>query len=126
MIVAGFGFRGAATVTSLGDALARTGMQDRVTALATALDKARAPAFSAFGAAINLPVHEISEDQLAGVATPTDSPAARTHRNTGSVAEASALCAAGPGARLLRVRVVSADRMATCAIACAASEGNQP
>ena len=35
-------------------------------------------------------------------------------------AEAAALAAAGPGARLLGPRVVSADRMATCALA----EGN--
>ncbi len=36
---------------------------------------------------------------------------------TGSVAEAAALAAAGPGARLVAPRVVSTDGMATAAIA---------
>lgn len=126
MIVAGFGFRSAATEASLRDALARTGMQDRVTALATPQDKAQAPAFLALSAGLHLPILEVAPDQLTEALTPTNSPASQTYRQTGSVAEASALSAAGPGGRLLQVRVISADRMATCAIACAVSEGNQP
>jgi cobalt-precorrin 5A hydrolase len=38
-------------------------------------------------------------------------------RGVGSVAEAVALAAAGPGARIVVARVISSDRMATCAIA---------
>lgn len=126
MIVAGFGFRSAATEASLIDALARTGMQDRVTALATPQDKAQTPAFVAFSTGLHLPVHEVAPDQLTETPTPTNSPVSQAYRQTGSVAEASALNAAGPGGQLLHTRVISADRMATCAIACAASEGNQP
>ncbi|MHA6346914.1 cobalamin biosynthesis protein, partial [Roseivivax sp. CAU 1761] len=37
--------------------------------------------------------------------------------DTGSVAEAAALAAAGPGARLLGPRAVSPDGCATCALA---------
>lgn len=126
MIVAGFGFRSAATEASLRDALARTGMQDRVTALATPQDKAQSPAFLAFSAGLHLPFHEVAPVQLTETLTPTNSPASEAYRQTGSVAEASALSVAGPGGRLLQARVISADRMATCAIVCSASEGNQP
>jgi cobalt-precorrin 5A hydrolase len=38
-------------------------------------------------------------------------------KNTGSVAEALAVTGAGEGAHLLGRRVVSEDRMATCAVA---------
>ncbi|HRO16470.1 MAG TPA: hypothetical protein PLL33_15800, partial [Paracoccus sp. (in: a-proteobacteria)] len=41
----------------------------------------------------------------------------RAAHGTGSVAEAVALAAAGPGARITTRRVVSPDRSATCAIA---------
>ena len=41
----------------------------------------------------------------------------------GSVAEAAALAAAGPGARLLAPRMISADRMASCALAMSLPEG---
>ena len=54
---------------------------------------------------------------LTAQATSTQSPASRASRGTGSVAEAAALAAAGPGARLLSPRVISADGRATCALA---------
>ncbi|PZR00911.1 MAG: precorrin methylase [Cereibacter sphaeroides] len=113
MIVAGFGFRREATVASLRDALGRTGAKD-VTLLATASDKAVAPAFVALAQELALPV--IPLDDLS-ITTLTNSAASRAARGTGSVAEAAALVAAGPGASLLGMRVVSADRMATCALA---------
>ncbi|SFH44278.1 cobalt-precorrin 5A hydrolase [Palleronia marisminoris] len=118
MIVAGFGFRRAATVESLADALAATdGTPD---ALATAADKAQA--LAPLAKRLGLPVHAVPPDALTAARTQTDSAASRTHRNTGSVAEAAALAAAGPGARLLSPRVVSADRMATCALAASSGE----
>jgi cobalt-precorrin 5A hydrolase len=53
--------------------------------------------------------------------TLTDHARVRALRGSGSTAEAAALAAAlmhaGPGATLLNPRVVSADRLATCAIA---------
>lgn len=120
MIVAGFGFRRAATLDSLADALAATG--GAPDALATAADKASA--LAPLAARLGLPVHAVAPEALSAARTRTDSTASRTHRGTGSVAEAAALAAAGPGARLLAARAISSDRMATCALA--ASPGDTP
>mgnify|MGYP005846351469 CR=1 FL=1 len=118
MIVAGFGFRAGAGAESLADALALAlAGGPAPTLIATAADKAESPAFRAFAAARGLPVRGIDAAALAGSATLTQSPTARAARGTGSVAEAAALVAAGPGARLLAPRAVSADGMATCALA---------
>lgn len=110
MIVAGFGYRSGATIASLRAALAlaQAGAPP-VTHLATLADKL--PLLAGLG----LPT--LVADDLAGVSTPTLSPASLAARGTGSVAEAAALVAAGPGARLLVARQISPDRMATCAIA---------
>ena len=117
MIVAGFGFRRAATAESLLDALDKARGPQAPALLATAEDKAAAPAFQALSARLGLPIHAVSLDALAQVETPTRSATVRALRGSGSVAEAAALVAAGPGASLLGPRAVSADRMATCALA---------
>lgn len=123
MIVAGLGFRSAASPDSLQSALERTGMAGRVSALATVSDKANTPAFRQFAGALKLPVVSIPQASLQSAHTATQSPQARAHRHTGSVAEAAALLGAGGGgvggigARLICARVISSDRMATCAIA---------
>lgn len=117
MIVAGFGFRAGATVESLADALGRAGGSEGVAALATAADKARAAPFVRFAEALSLPVHAIDAASLAGQETATRSAVSLAARDTGSVAEAAALAAAGQGARLIAPRVVSGDGMATCALA---------
>ena len=117
MIVAGFGFRGAATAESLLDALDKARGPQAPALLATAEDKAAAPAFQALSARLGLPIHAVTLDALAQVETPTRSARVRALRGSGSVAEAAALVAAGPGASLLGPRAVSADRMATCALA---------
>jgi cobalt-precorrin 5A hydrolase len=121
VIVAGFGFRAGAGLASLRAALALA-QQGRpaVTHLATARDKVAA--LSPLAEALGLPVRELSPEELAGAATLTRSAASFAARATGSLAEASALGAAGAGARLLGPRHVSPDRMATCAIA----EGTLP
>lgn len=116
MIVAGFGFRAGAGLPSLRAALAlaQPGLPP-VTHLATAADKAAA--LAPLARALGLPLIGLAPGRLAGVPTPTRSAASRAARGTGSVAEAAALVAAGPGARLIAGRFISADRMATCAIA---------
>lgn len=117
MIVAGFGFRAAASMASLQDALAAAGGA-RVSALATADDKAATPAFRAFAAALGLPVLTVDAAAIAAQPpTATRSAAALATRGTGSLAEAAALAAAGPNAQLLTPRVISQDRMASCALA---------
>ena len=117
VIAAGFGFRGAATPDSLADALARAGGQSSATVLATAEDKASADSIQALAQSLGLPVIAIDAGTLARQETRTRSAASLAARETGSVAEAAALAAAGPGARLIAPRVISGDGMATCALA---------
>ncbi|SFQ53140.1 cobalt-precorrin 5A hydrolase [Roseivivax halotolerans] len=117
MIVAGFGFRGAATTASLLDALEQAGGARGVAMIATAADKANGPAFRGLAETLSLPASAIDSDTLERQQTATHSQASKSARGTGSVAEAAALAAAGPGASLLGPRSISADRMATCALA---------
>ena len=115
MIVAGFGFTSKATLDSLTEALSLAGRTpDR---LATAADKAESPAFQALARHLALPVAALSQQAIANHPTVTQSAASTAARGTGSLAEAAALAAAGPGARLLGARVISSDRRATCALA---------
>ena len=115
MIVAGFGFRGAASVESLRDALVRTGGAPDAVAVPT--DKAGAACIQALARDMGVPVIAVPARALRAAQTATCSPRVTRLRGTGSVAEAAALCGAGPGARLLAPRSVSADRMATAALA---------
>ncbi len=115
MIVAGFGFRTEAGLESLLDALHRTG--GRPEALATAKDKAVAPAFRDLARRLGLRIVAISPQRLEAERTASRSSISLRHRRVGSVAEAAALAAAGPGAQLVGPRAISSDRMATCALA---------
>lgn len=117
MIVAGFGFRARVTASSLADAFSRSGHTGEVAWIATLTDKAAEPGFAKFAASFDAPLCAVHHGDLAQQSTLTQSDASLTAYGTGSVAEAAALAAAGPGARLLAPRVVSADGMATCALA---------
>ena len=117
MRVAGIGFRSAAPLESLAEALALAVQQSDglpVDAVATAHAKALAPVFVAFCDRLGLPLCAVD---VAGVETPTRSDQVMALFGAGSVAEAAAVSAAGPGARLIVGRVVSRDGMATAAIA---------
>ena len=109
--VAGIGFRQAATRRSLLDALTRAGLAD---ALATGRAKAEASVIRDLAADLRLPLYGVD---VAGVITPTQSPRVIALHGTGSLAEAAALAALAPGARIVVPRVTSQDGMATCAIA---------
>ena len=116
MRVAGIGFRGAATTASLRDALLRAiGDGPPVQVLATESSKSHATVFRDL--ALSIPGIGISASDLAEIITPTQSQRILDRFGTGSLAEAAALAAAGPQARLVAVRVVSGDTMATAAIA---------
>lgn len=115
MIAAGFGFRAAATRASFDDAYRQ--LARRAEVFATADDKAQAAEMMDFAAHHGVRLVDVDPQTLASQNTLTLSQASQTARNAGSVAEAAALAAAGPGARLLAPRVVSSDRMATCALA---------
>lgn len=121
MRVAGIGFRSTAPLASLAEALAMA--QDQadglpVDAIATADAKATASVFVALCDQLRVPLCAVD---VAGVDTPTQSVRVRDMFIAGSVAEAAALAAAGPGARLIVGRMVSRDGMATAAIAIGAN-----
>ncbi|MEW2911415.1 cobalamin biosynthesis protein [Leisingera sp. JC11] len=120
MKVAGIGFRSAATAADLQAALTLAG--EHVDALASVAGKAAAPAMQEFARAAGLPVISLQEQDIAGEQTLTCSPRIKARFGTGSLAEAAALAGArkgapGASARLLAPRVVTADGLATAAIA---------
>jgi cobalt-precorrin 5A hydrolase len=115
MIVAGFGFRAEATTESLVDAYNRLGGGAEV--IAVPADKAGALCIKQLSARLELDVIAVPIADMQAAQTPTQSERVMEKRGTGSVAEACALVAAGPGARMIAARHVSEDRMATCALA---------
>jgi cobalt-precorrin 5A hydrolase len=117
MKVAGLGFRRDVSLASLREALLAAGGADGLAAFATISDKADAEALRLLARECGVPIRAIAPDKLAGIATPTQSARIAERFGTGSVAEAAALAAAGPRARLISTRVVSQDRTATAAIA---------
>ena len=117
MIVAGFGFRASATVDSLLSALGSAAGERKVDLLATPVDKSGSEVFLSFVRTLEINPHPVDEESLAAQKTLTHSTKVAETRSTGSVAEAAALAAAGPGARLLGPLAVSDDRRATCALA---------
>lgn len=110
--IAGLGFRQAAPAASLHALVAEAGPLSALATLA-----AKAPALQPLADRMGLPLIALSPDDVAGIATPTQSPRMIARFGTGSLAEALALAAAGPGARLIGPRQVSRDGTATIALA---------
>ncbi len=117
MIVAGIGFSSAATAETLQAVFDQATGGHSVQALATVADKEGHVGLAKFATSTGLPLIFVSSDDLVGLPTLTCSTRSRSTYGTGSVAEASALAAAGTGARLLSPRHISGDRLATCAVA---------
>jgi cobalt-precorrin 5A hydrolase len=117
MKVAGLGFKKDVTLASLREALLAAGGSEGLAAIATVSDKAEAEALKQLAHECGVPIKAIAAEMLAGIDTPTKSELVAEKFGTGSVAEAAALVAAGPRARLIATRVVSQDRTATAAIA---------
>lgn len=117
MKVAGLGFRKDVTLASLREALLAAGGAAGLTAVATVSDKAEAEVLKQLARECGVPIRAVPADILSGIDTPTQSKIVMDKFGTGSVAEAAALAAAGPRARLIATRVVSQDRTATAAIA---------
>ncbi len=120
MIVAGIGYRAAATLADLQDALALTGtMPD---ALASIAAKAHCVQMTQLANDLNLPVIALMPDQICGVVTPTQSDRINARFGTGCLCEAAALAGAQHNSsntqtRILVTRVLTANGMATAAIA---------
>lgn len=117
MKVAGLGFRKDVTLASLREALLAAGGAAGLTAVATVSDKAEAEVLKQLARECGVPIRAVPADMLSGIDTPTQSKIVTDKFGAGSVAEAAALAAAGPRARLIATRVVSQDRTATAAIA---------
>ena len=113
MIVAGFGCRSTATIDSFRSALAQH--PQTADAFATLTGKIGQLCDFAEGQGVGLIA--VPPEALARQTTLTQSTTVRASHDTGSVAEATALAAAGPNARLLGPRTISQDRLATCALA---------
>ena len=120
MITLGLGFRAEADATSLQDVLAQVLAAEpnkKIDAVVSEAAKARAPVFRDFAISLGVPGLGVTPADLAQMITPTQSQRIQDKFGTGSLAEAAALAAAGPNARLIVERVVSTDGMATAALA---------
>jgi precorrin-4/cobalt-precorrin-4 C11-methyltransferase len=91
MRIAGFGFRGEASLASLKAALEAAGGAKGLTALATAEAKAHAPVIQALADELGLELHAIPRSALEKQDTATWSARVSGHFGTGSLAEAAAL-----------------------------------
>lgn len=125
MRVIGFGLRPSASRDALehvlASALDKIGFRERLSAvpdaLATLSKRADHPAFQALAQAHGLPVIAVEETAVAGIKTHTHSARIEALFGTGSIAEATALLAAGDGARIIVSRIVSPDGTASAAVA---------
>ena len=113
MIVAGFGLRASATEPALRATLGAA----RPSALAAPADKATHPALIALAQSLNLPLLPIPLDQITAQTALTPSPNQPARYGSRSVAEAAALAACGPGARLIQARQIGPGGLATIALA---------
>lgn len=120
MRVVGIGFRAAADLTSLQDAFQQVldiAGGGSIDAVVTEAAKAREKVFRDLALALGVPGLGVAMQDLGQMITPTQSARIQDRFGTGSLAEAAALAAAGPEARLVAERVVSGDGMATAALA---------
>lgn len=116
MRMVGMGFRAGAPLHSLRHALAQVEEAGGpAEGLSTLAEKAGEAAFVALATERKLLVHPVLD--VSGVETPTRSARILALHGTGSVAEATALRAAGAGARMVVARVASPDGQATAAMA---------
>jgi cobalt-precorrin 5A hydrolase len=122
-LVIGLGFREQATAQSIGEVLTlaveHATRPGAATSLAVVVDKAAHPALVAAVEASRYHLETITADAMrhADLRIATRSERVIRQRGVGSVCEATALAAAGIGARLVMNRIVSADHTATAAAA---------
>lgn len=122
-LVIGVGFREQATAQSIAEVLAAVAARPTLPGVAAVIavveDKAAHPSLLAAARATQLAIETVPADAMrrAGPGVATRSERIEKQRGVGSVCEATALAAAGAGARLVVTRIVSADRYATAAAA---------
>lgn len=113
MKVTGLGFRRGVSAESLRAAMALVGAGD---ALATAENKVHEPGLVRLAREMGLTVYPVTRNALRAQGI-EGSARVQAEYGTGSVAEASALAVAGPGARLVHGRRTGPDGMAVAALA---------
>jgi cobalt-precorrin 5A hydrolase len=122
-LIIGLGFRDEASAQSIGEVVATVAAHSAMPGVAAVLavleDKAAHPGLVAAARATHLRIETVAADAMRQVdaQVATHSERVEKHRGVGSVCEATALAAAGEGARLVVTRMVSADRHATAAAA---------
>lgn len=122
-LVIGVGFREQATAQSIAEVLAAVAARPALPGVATVIavveDKAAHPSLLAAARATQLAIEAVPADAMrrADPGLATRSELVKQQRGVGSVCEATALAAAGAGARLVVTRIISADRYATAAAA---------
>lgn len=122
MIVAGIGFRRGAAASEIA-ALIRRALEEaglspeRLTAIATAQDRAGDPALREAADMFGLVPEGVAQDALVSCDARVPSRSARIEalRGVGSLCEAAALACAGPASRLALTRIASGS--VTCALA---------
>lgn len=119
MIVAGIGCRAEVRAESLESALSLAAEGRAPDRIATVDARAGLLVLRDFADRLGVELVAVPGRDLAAQTTLTRSEASLKAHGIGSVAEAAALAAAGPGATLLGPRVVPVDRLATCALAVA-------
>ena len=126
MIFAGFGFREAAQLECFIELIERLKkeycMDARLSAIATIVQKAATPVFKKLSNQTNLEIVALHPNDIICQKTQSFSKNVMELYGTGSMAEASALAAAtlakpDYNAQLMGPRVVSKQRMVTCAFA---------
>ena len=127
MIVAGVGCRKGAAAAEIGaaisTALERCGLAaEALTLIATSSAKGAEPGIKGAASALGVPIVLVAQRALENAGTRTVTKSQRVLLRTGvpSLAEAAALAAAGPAARLIAARVAVGP--ATCALAEAREE----
>lgn len=117
MNVLGLGFRKNATLKSFENAFRATNFETPINAVAVPIDKCDHPNFVIFAEKIGVAILKISKSVIKVQQTPTQSKTVRYFRQSGSVAEATALAGAGNNSTLVVERVISDDRYVAAAIA---------
>ncbi|MCY4153531.1 MAG: cobalamin biosynthesis protein [Aestuariivita sp.] len=117
MIIAGFGFRRLAALDSLLDAYRQAAGTTQIDGIATIASKASLRIFEELAACLEQPIFAVDPVDLVIQKTQSWSQKSVEKYNVGSVAEAVALAASGEKSKLLTARVISSDRMVTCAVA---------
>ena len=117
LMVAGFGFRDSANLTSFQNAFAKAAKGYDIAAMAVPEDKINHPELQKFARALAIPLYGVENSTLQATITPTQSDIILQKRQTGSIAEAAAIAIFTSTAIIAKKRCISDDRLAVCAVA---------